>query len=207
MNPAYVVNATYLGPLLLPFWFGGLRQKSKGLVEERRKELVGAGAPAEAADQNANEELDGAMPMKVLRVNSHHGWTCWIGDILGAWFVFWIGWTVAGKTVFAHFIAEYVFAVVIGVLVAWHTRVKMMGMPVAQGLLTAARAEVIGITAMLVTLFAWMALIQLWVWEQPLATNSAAFWAINMSPGMILGYLASYPVSAWLLKKGWKMSM
>ncbi len=68
----------------------------------------------------------------------------------------------------------------------------------------AARADFLAITAFEVGLFGWMAITQLVLFPSPhLPADTAAFWFL-MQVGMLTGFVTTYPVNWWLIRRGIK---
>jgi hypothetical protein len=57
-----------------------------------------------------------------------------------------------------------------------------------------------------VGLFGWMAVAQYVNWEPPLPIDSSSHWFM-MQIGMMLGFVTSWPVNRWLLRRGIKEPM
>lgn len=63
------------------------------------------------------------------------------------------------------------------------------------------------LTAFEVGLFGWMAFMQLVLFTAPHVTPAhPAYWLL-MQVGMIVGFATSYPVNAWLIRRGIKEAM
>ena len=68
----------------------------------------------------------------------------------------------------------------------------------------AAKADFLALSAFEVGLFGWMAIMQLVLFTSPhLTTDHAAFWFL-MQAGMLLGFVTTYPVNWWLIRRGIK---
>jgi hypothetical protein len=71
----------------------------------------------------------------------------------------------------------------------------------------AAKADFLALSAFEVGLFGWMAIMQLVLFASPgLPTDSAAFWFL-MQVGMLIGFVTTYPVNWWLIRRGIKEIM
>lgn len=83
----------------------------------------------------------------------------------------------------------------------------MRGLSLGKGLTEAAKADVLSLTAFEVGLFGWMALMAFVFFPGPhLRPDAAAYWFL-MQIGMAAGFLTSYPVNAWLIRRGIKEAM
>ena len=81
------------------------------------------------------------------------------------------------------------------------------GLGVREGLVAAAKADIVSLTAFEVGLFGWMALTSLVFFPDPhLHPDSATYWFM-MQVGMCLGFLTAYPVNSWLIRRGVKEAM
>lgn len=79
-----------------------------------------------------------------------------------------------------------------------------MGSEYASGLKAAAKADILALTACELGLFGWMSLVFFVVFPDPhLRTDSALYW-FSMQIGMCVGFVTSYPVNVWLIKRGIK---
>jgi hypothetical protein len=79
----------------------------------------------------------------------------------------------------------------------------MRGLGVKDGLIAAAKADCISLTAFEVGLFGWMAVMAFVLFPAPhhLMPSTAAFWLL-MQVGMMIGYFTSWPANVWLIKRG-----
>lgn len=69
------------------------------------------------------------------------------------------------------------------------------------------KADVISLSAFEVGLFSWMAITQLVLFTDPhLPPTTATYW-LMMQIGMTLGFLTTYPVNIWLIRRGAKEAM
>lgn len=81
----------------------------------------------------------------------------------------------------------------------------MRGLGLKDGLIAAAKADFISLTAFEVGLFGWMAVMAFVLFPAPhqLMPSSVAFWLL-MQVGMIIGYCSSWPANVWLVSRGIK---
>jgi hypothetical protein len=139
---------------------------------------------------------------------SHCGAGCTLGDIIAETAIFLLGITIAGRALWAEYIGDYVFAVALGLAFQYFAIAPMRGLGVRKGLIAAAKADILSLTAFEVGLFAWMALQALVLFPGPhqLDASSPVYW-FGMQIGMCLGFATAYPVNAWLIRKGVKEEM
>ncbi len=138
---------------------------------------------------------------------SHCGAGCTLGDLIAEWCVFGIGATIAGLALVPEYLADYVAAVSLGIVFQYFAIAPMRGLGVRDGLVAAAKADVLSLTAFEVGLFGWMAFVQLVLFPGPhLHPDHAAYWFL-MQVGMVLGFLTAWPANVWLIHRGIKEAM
>lgn len=139
---------------------------------------------------------------------SHCGAGCALGDVIAEFAIFGLGATVAGITLGAEYIADYLAAVSLGILFQYFAIAPMRGLSARKGLAAAAKADVASLTAFEVGLFGWMALMAFVFFPAPhqLRPDSPVFWFL-MQLGMVIGFATSWPVNAWLIRAGIKEAM
>jgi hypothetical protein len=137
----------------------------------------------------------------------HCGAGCTLGDIIAETLIFLLGITVAGQAIGVEYAGDYVLALVLGIVFQFFAIAPMRGLSPSKGLLEAAKADVLSLTAFEVGLFGWMALMAFVFFPGPhLRPDSAAYWFL-MQIGMIAGFLTAYQVNAWLIRRGIKEAM
>ena len=138
---------------------------------------------------------------------SHCGAGCTLGDIIAEFAVFGLGLTIAGEALFVEYIGDYLLAVALGLVFQYFAIAPMRGLSLGPGLVAAAKADILSLTAFEVGLFGWMAL-QPYVFfpDHHLHPDSPVYWFL-MQIGMIIGFGTAYPVNAWLIRKGIKEAM
>jgi hypothetical protein len=139
---------------------------------------------------------------------SHCGSGCALGDVISEFVVFALALTIAGLTLGAEYVGDYVLALVFGIIFQYFAIAPMRGLGVKDGLIAATKADFISLTAFEIGLFGWMAIMTFVLFPAPhnLMPNSAAFWLL-MQVGMIIGYFSSWPANIWLIKRGIKVPM
>ena len=184
MNLVHPITALYWGPVWLYAYFTRAR------------------APSSKGE-------DGGEPTRwqVANATSHCGAGCTLGDIVGEWTVFAIGWTIAGVTLWPELLLDLPLAWAFGIVFQYFTIVPMReDVGRLQGLWLAIRADTLSILSFQVGLFGWMILSAKVLWAEPLHVDTPTHWWM-MQVGMILGFFTSYPVNRWLVRKGWKERM
>ncbi|MFZ1176261.1 MAG: DUF4396 domain-containing protein, partial [Mycobacterium sp.] len=76
-----------------------------------------------------------------------------------------------------------------------------------KGIVAAAKADVLSLTAFEVGLFGWMALMALVFFpSSPLHPDGPVYWFL-MQIGMIIGFGTALPANVWLIRRGIKEAM
>jgi hypothetical protein len=190
MEAVWPVTALYFGPAALAAYRAWGRQKSMRWQHEHD-------------DLPPNPDY-AATATGV----SHCGAGCTLGDITGEFVIFGLGATIAGLTLGAEYVADYIAAVALGIVFQYFAIAPMRGLSLRKGFIEAAKADVASITAFEIGLFGWMALMFFVFFPAPhhLRPDSPAFWFL-MQIGMIAGFFTSWPVNAWLIRTGIKEAM
>jgi hypothetical protein len=130
-----------------------------------------------------------------------------LGDIIAEFAVFGLGASVAGLTLGAEYIGDYIAAVALGIIFQYYAIAPMRGLSMRDGLIAAAKADVASLTAFEVGLFGWMALMTFVFFPAPhLHPDSPVYWFL-MQIGMIAGFFTAWPVNVWLIRSGIKEAM
>lgn len=138
---------------------------------------------------------------------SHCGAGCTLGDIIAETAIFLIGIEIAGVSLWPEYIGDYALALSLGIVFQYFAIAPMRGLGLRKGIVQAAKADVLSLTAFEVGLFAWMALMRFAFFpDHPLHPNTAAYWFL-MQVGMVLGFLTAWPANVWLIKRGIKEAM
>jgi hypothetical protein len=188
MDAVFPITALYFGPFALALYLRwgrvGVRPRSAPSASER---------PGWAT-----------MAIEV----SHCGSGCTLGDLIAEWVVFALALTIAGYTLFAEYVGDYLLALAFGIVFQYFAIAPMQGLGLREGLKAAARADFLSLTCFEIGLFGWMALMTFVFFPAPhhLMPTSAAFWFL-MQIGMIIGYFTSWPANVWLVKRGIKVPM
>jgi hypothetical protein len=139
---------------------------------------------------------------------SHCGSGCSIGDVISEFAIFWLAITIAGSSMAAEYVGDYVLALLFGIMFPYFAIAPMLGLGPKDGLIRAGKADFISLTAFEVGLFGWMAVMAYVLFPAPhnLAVDSASYWLL-MQVGMMIGFFTSWPANVWLLKRGIKVPM
>ena len=189
MEAVWPITALYFGPLA---W---LAYRRWGRLNSPRYQ------------RETRTEPDYDEPVSVGIGVSHCGAGCTLGDIVGAWLVFIVGWELLGLALPAEYIADFTLAFVLGIAFQYFSIAPMRDLGLGDGLKAALKADALSLTAFEIGLFGWMAVMQLVLFTQPhLKPDHAAYWFL-MQIGMVLGFLTAYPVNVWLIRRGVKEAM
>ena len=191
MEAVWPVTALYFGPVAsIAYRHWGRPQSSRWLRE-----------------QGLEEPPDRPFWTKVAVGVSHCGAGCTLGDIVAEWVVFALAFQIAGMALFPEYIADYLLALLFGVAFQYFAIAPMRGLGFRKGIVQAAKADVLSLTAFEVGLFGWMALMALVFFPHPhLHPDSPVYW-FGMQIGMVLGFFTAWPVNVWLIRKGIKEAM
>lgn len=167
------------------------------------------GRPQTMRWQNAHGDPPGKPGYAVTATGvSHCGAGCTLGDIIAEFAVFGLGATVAGLTLGAEYIGDYIAAIALGIAFQYFAIAPMRGLSLRKGLIEAVKADVASLTAFEIGLFGWMALMFFVFFPAPhhLTPASPVYWFL-MQIGMIAGFFTAWPVNTWLIRSGIKEAM
>ena len=158
-------------------------------------------------EQGLDEAPDRPFWTKVAVGVSHCGAGCTLGDIVAEWVVFALGLQIAGTALLAEYVGDFALALTLGIVFQYFAIAPMRGLGFRKGIVQAAKADVLSLTAFEVGLFGWMALMSFVFFPQPhLHPDSPVYW-FGMQIGMVLGFFTAWPVNVWLIRKGIKEPM
>ena len=203
MEAVYPITALYFGPVaLLLYWRWG--RSAAGSGRAKRADSMHHATPMPGMGMTRARPRWATIAIEV----SHCGGGCVLGDVISEWTIYALAIAVAGETLFAEYIGDYVLALSFGIVFQYFAIAPMRGLGLRDGLVAAAKADFISLTCFEIGLFGWMALMNLVFFPAPnqLMPNSAAFWFL-MQVGMIVGFFTSWPANVWLLDRGIKVAM
>ena len=192
MEPVWAISALYAGPVAVAAYLRWGRPSSERWQREHHRD-----APPEKRHWAT-----------VAVGVSHCGAGCTLGDIVAEFVVFFLGLSIAGTTLYAEYVGDYVLAVLLGLVFQYFAIAPMRGLGFRQGMVAAAKADILSLTAFEVGLFGWMALTALVFFPAPhhLHADSPVYW-FSMQIGMCIGFLTAYPVNSSLIRHGIKEAM
>ena len=232
MNFVFPITALYFGPLALALYWRWGRASARTAppapmsraATSQAVAYAGGGMPMhggqntdpgiagaarpDGADEPAPDERRRPWWATMAIEVSHCGAGCTLGDVISELAIFWLGLTIAGVTLGAEYAGDYIFALAFGIIFQYFAIAPMRGLGLKEGLIAAAKADFISLTAFEVGLFGWMAIMAFVLFPAPhhVMPSSAAYWLL-MQIGMIIGYLTSWPANVWLVKRGIKVPM
>jgi hypothetical protein len=111
-----------------------------------------------------------------------------------------------GRKIFAAWGLDYVLAFLFGIAFQYFTIKPMRNLSRKDGLISAVKADTLSLTAWQVGMYGWMAIAVFLIFGHEIPKTSPVFWFM-MQIAMLAGFLTSYPVNWWLLRKGIKEVM
>lgn len=158
------------------------------------------------------------FPIAVANGTLHCGAGCTLGDICAEWLVFfaptvaiWFGWrSLFAEKIFAVWIIAYLFAYAFGIVFQYFSIAPMRGLSFRDGIITAAKADTLSLTAWQIGMYGFMALAFFIIFRNGLgihlATDTVEFWFM-MQIAMLCGFATAYPVNWRLIRTGVKERM
>lgn len=192
MEAVWPVNCLYLGPLALWMYRRHGRWSS----------------PAYRAEQGVGDVPEKPRWASVGIGVAHCGAGCTLGDVVAEFGVLALGLTIAGAAFWAELIGDFALAVLLGLLFQFFAIAPMRGLDLREGLVAAAKADLLSLTAFEVGLFGWMAVMAFVLFPEPhrLTPVSPVYWFL-MQIGMAIGFVTAWPANVWLLRRGVKEAM
>jgi hypothetical protein len=192
MDIAFPLTALYMGPIALWAYFARGRRMSRKRMHMH------------AARMNDGEAPDSLWQVSLS--DSHCGAGCALGDIAGEWIIWATAWTIGSTAALGpEYIVDLPLAWIFGIMFQYFVIAPLRGeVGRLAPLGDAIKSDTLSVLSFEVGLFGWMALAQYAIWAAPI--NSSSHWLI-MQIGMMLGFVTSWPVNRWLLRRGIKEPM
>jgi hypothetical protein len=231
MNFVFPITALYFGPFALAFYWRWARSGRQltmprtSMTKASASDGAALAADAAPAGQHAHHDVgvgtgregpdpqfaaERSRPRWVMMATevSHCGAGCSLGDVISEFVVFAAALAIAGLTLGAEYLGDYVLALILGIIFQYFAIAPMRGLGLKDGLIAATKADFISLTAFEIGLFGWMAIMTFVLFPAPhnLMPNAAAFWLL-MQVGMMIGFVTSWPANVWLIKRGIKVPM
>jgi hypothetical protein len=192
MNLVWPLTALYMGPLAL--WLYLARGRRMSYMQMHAHRML----EREARDSWWQAALS----------DTHCGAGCALGDIGGEWLVWATAWTIGSTAELGpEYILDLPLAWIFGILFQYFAIAPLRGQVGRLAPLgDAIKSDTLSVLSFEVGLFGWMALAHYVIWQPALPTDSSSWWFM-MQIGMSLGFLTSWPVNRWLLRRGIKEPM
>ncbi|HTV80486.1 MAG TPA: DUF4396 domain-containing protein [Steroidobacteraceae bacterium] len=159
-----------------------------------------------------------SFAVSVANGTLHCGSGCTLGDLLAEALVWvapviatWFGWRhLFRERIFAVWVLDYLLAFAVGIAFQYFTLAPMRGLSFLQGIRAAVKADALSLTAWQIGMYGFMA-IAYFHWfgtllHTSLSPDRPEFWFM-MQLAMACGFITSYPVNWWLIRKGIKDRM
>ena len=182
MNWVWPLTALYLGPIAVLWHHRSSRRQ--------HSDMEGAGKP---------------FWKKVFTGAAHCGSGCVLGDFAGEWVVFLGGLTIAGSTLLASYVFDFVLAYLFGIVFQYFAIAPMRNVRGWPAVRDAVKADTVSLIAFEAGMLAFMTLTHK-VFFPALKPNDAVYWFL-MQIAMVVGFAATYPANWWLIKAGVKEGM
>jgi Domain of unknown function (DUF4396) len=114
-------------------------------------------------------------------------------------------WTLFGSRLYAEFLVLFVLAYIFGIAFQYLPIRAMRRISRREALIEAIKADTLALTAFEIGLFAWMAFMYFHFVPRSELT-SPTYWFM-MQIGMVLGFIASFPINSYLVRVGVKPGM
>ena len=194
MEIVWPATALYSGPLGLWAYYKMGRIRTRRNV--RRAKAEGKKHPGK----------DRPLWQAISLGSMHCGSGCSLGDLCAEWLTFFLPFYLFDRLIFAAWVIDYLFAFLFGIAFQYFTIKPMRGLTFEEGVLAALKADTISLTSWQIGMYGWMAIATFLIFGHELEKTDPTFWFM-MQIAMLAGFVTSYPVNWWLLKKGIKEKM
>jgi hypothetical protein len=194
MDVVWPITALYFGPVALWAYFKWGRLSGHHRMMEAKKQ---------------GEEPPGKRKpfwQMCAVATTHCGSGCAVGDLIGEWALVLFPLALFGHKIFAAWGADFALAFLFGIAFQYFTIKPMRNLTARQGLLAALKADTLSLIAWQIGMYGWMALATFVIFSREIRITTPVFWLL-MQIAMWFGFLTSYPVNWWLLKRGIKEKM
>ncbi|WP_250519072.1 DUF4396 domain-containing protein [Caballeronia sp. ATUFL_M1_KS5A] len=180
MSVVWPLTMLYWGPvgLIFYFWFG--------------RSTAGA------------EKAEPPMWQATFLGATHCGAGCALGDFIGEWLAFGFAVTIAGSALAGKLALAFALAYLLGIAFQYFSIAPMRSLGLRDGIVAAVKADTLSLLAYEIGMFGCM--IAFSEWAASLEPTSAAYW-VRMQVAMVAGFVTTYPVNYWLIKRGVKEKM
>ena len=185
MNAVWPLTMLYWGPLGLLFyaWFGRVP--------------IHMGQDGRKHDQ-------APMWQATFKGATHCGAGCALGDFAGDWIAFATAFAIFGSAFAGSLLLAFALAYLLGVVFQYFSVVPMRHLGFREGVWQAVKIDTLSLLAYEVGMFVVMGGRE-WLYPE-LRPTSWTYWLL-MQVAMIIGFLTTYPVNWWLIRRGIKEKM
>lgn len=183
--------------------------RNKGQMDMDNMNMESAMDMNHADSHSEQEHMDhGKKPFwqSVFVSTTHCSSGCSLGDLVGVPIVFFLGLTIAGTTLFADYVVEFILAYLFGIAFQYYGMGFKKHKNPGKDLVNAIKADTLSLVAFEVGMFGWMALVHYVFFINIPQPNTAVFWFM-MQVAMMIGFCTSYPANWYLVKAGIKHGM
>lgn len=155
-----------------------------------------------AAAKEQGEESPGKQKpfrQSVAVAAMHCGSGCTLGDIIAEWFIFFVPFALFGRKIFGAWVLDYFVAFALGIAFQYFTIKPMKDLSAKEGIV-AVKADTLSLSAWQIGMYGWMAIATFAFFGRELEKTDPVFW-LMMQIAMLTGFLTSYPVNWFLLRK------
>lgn len=206
MDLVWPITALYMGPLAIWAYYKMGIQNAKDHSSEEEKQQRQERAKTIDDPIRKKEGKAGKPFWQIAFVAvTHCGSGCTLGDIWSEFMLFFTGFAFAGTLFKSELVMDYILAYLLGIVFQYFTIAPMRGISGVKGIWAAMKADTLSLTAFEMGLFGWMAIYH-FILFRDVKEDMATYWFM-MQIGMCLGFLTSYPMNWWLIKRGLKEAM
>lgn len=202
MNVVWPLTALYFSVVTIWVYFRVGRRMAqhadKGLSPEQMKEQK---------ERRKEQSHRDPMWQQTAVADTHCGAGCVLGDVIAEYSIFGLGLVLLGHSIYAEYVGDLVLAWLFGIIFQYFAIKPMRNLSPGQALVAAIKSDTLAILAFEIGLFTWMGITYFILFPHPhLTPNQPTYWFM-MQIGMVLGFITSYPMNRWLLRKRWKEVM
>lgn len=184
MSVVWPLTMLYWGPVGLALYFSFGRQQQRAIAHIQQDEPL--------------------MWRAAFLGATHCGAGCALGDFIGEWLAFWLGWSIGGSALAAKLAVAFTLAYFIGIVFQYFSIAPMRGLDLRAGIIAAIKADTLSLLAYEIGMFG--AMIAFAELASPLDPTDPTYW-VRMQVAMIAGFVTTYPVNWWLIRRGTKEKM
>jgi hypothetical protein len=196
MNIVWPITGLYFGVVAIWAYFKWGRQGSHRMMAAAREQ--GMDNPARVRP----------FWQTCFTAATHCGSGCTLGDLIaeiGLGFSA-VAFTLFGHKLFGGWVVDFALAFLLGIGFQYFTIQPMRHLPTGVALKQALKADTLSILAWEIGMFGWMAIATFVIVGHEIHKTSPVYWCM-MQIAMWCGFITSWPVNGWLLKRHIKEPM